>query len=89
MGRWRDQDGGKPIDVVSSLPDGTRLDGVDGVRQLVLRDPALFVEALTSKLLMYAVVRNVQYYDGPAIRHVAGESAKRNYTLRPLWKVWS
>ncbi len=84
VGRWRDQDGGKPIDVVSSLPDGTRLDGVDGVRQLVLRDPALFVEALTSKLLMYAVGRNVQYYDGPAIRRIAGESAKRNYTFASL-----
>jgi hypothetical protein len=84
VGRWRDQDGGKPIDVVSSLPDGTRLDGVDGVRKLVLRDPALFVEALTSKLLMYAVGRNVQYYDGPAIRRIASESAKRNYTFASL-----
>ena len=84
VGRWRDQDGGKPIDVVSNLPDGTRLDGVEGVRQLVLRDPALFVEALTSKLLMYSVGRNVQYYDGPAIRRIASESAKRNYTFASL-----
>jgi hypothetical protein len=84
VGRWRDQDGGEPIDVVSTLPDGTRLDGVEGVRQLVLREPALFVEALTSKLLMYAVGRNVQYYDGPAIRGIVGESAKRNYTFASL-----
>ncbi len=83
-GRWRDEDGGKPIDVASSLPDGTRLDGVDGVRQLVLRDPALFVEAMTSKLLMYAVGRNVQYYDGPAIRAIARESQQRNYTFASL-----
>ena len=84
VGRWRDQDGGKPIDVVSTLPDGTRLDGVYGVRQFVLRDPALFVEALTSKLLMYAVGRNVQYYDGPVIRRIAAEAAKRNYTFASL-----
>jgi hypothetical protein len=84
VGRWRDDDGGKPIDVVSSLPDGTRLDGVEGVRRLVLRDPGLFVESMTSKLLMYAVGRNVQYYDGPAIRAIARESAKHNYTFASL-----
>ena len=83
-GRWRNEDGGKPIDVASSLPDGTRLDGVDGVRQLLLRDPSLFVEAMTSKLLMYAVGRNVQYYDGPAIRAIARESQQRNYTFASL-----
>jgi hypothetical protein len=84
VGRWRDEDGGKPIDVVSTLPDGTRLDGVEGVRRLVLRDPRLFIEAMTSKLLMYAVGRNVQYYDGPAIRAIARESQKRNYTFASL-----
>ncbi len=84
VGRWRDEDGGKPIDVVSSLPDGTRVDSVEGVRRLVLRDPGLFVEAMTSKLLMYAVGRNVQYYDGPAIRAIARESQKHNYTFASL-----
>ncbi len=84
VGRWRDDDGGKPIDVVSTLPDGTRLEGVEGVRRLVLRDPALFVEAMTSKLLMYAVGRNVQYYDGPAIRAIVRESQKHNYTFASL-----
>lgn len=81
VGRWRDEDGGKPIDVASSLPDGTRLSGAEGVRQFVLRNPDLFVEAMTSKLLMYAVGRNVQYYDQPAIRAIVRESAGRNYTF--------
>jgi hypothetical protein len=39
---------------------------------------------MTSKLLMYAVGRNVQYYDGPAIREIARESSKRNYTFASL-----
>ena len=41
-GKWRDQDAGKPIDVSSKLPDGTVVDGVAGVRKLVLRDPGAF-----------------------------------------------
>jgi hypothetical protein len=84
LGRWRVEEHGRPIDVSSALPDGTTVDGVEGVRQLVLRDPALFVEAMTGKLLMYALGRNVQYYDQPAIRVIARESAQRNYTFASL-----
>ena len=40
IGKWRDQDAGKPIDVVSKLTDGTVVDGVEGVKQMILRDPA-------------------------------------------------
>jgi hypothetical protein len=63
LGRWRAEENGRPIEVSSTLPDGTTVDGIEGVRQLVLRDPALFVEAMTGRLLMYAARRNVQYYD--------------------------
>ena len=39
VGQWRDQDAGKPIDVSSKLPDGTVVDGLAGVKQLLLHDP--------------------------------------------------
>jgi hypothetical protein len=84
LGRWRAEENGRPIEVMSALPDGTVVDGVEGVRQLVLRDPALFVEAITGKLLMYALTRNVQHYDQPAIRVIARESARQNYTFASL-----
>ena len=81
LGRWRAEENGRPLEVSSALPDGTTVDGVEGVRQLVLRDPDMFVEAMTGKLLMYALGRNVQYYDRPAIRAIARESARQNYTF--------
>jgi hypothetical protein len=84
IGRWRAEENGRPLDVVSTLPDGTTVDGVEGVRRLVLRDPALFVEAMTGKLLMYALGRNIQHYDQPAIRVIARESARQNYTFASL-----
>lgn len=84
VGRWRDQDGGNPIDVVSSLPDGTTVEGLDGVKHLLLDNPGAFVESLTGKLLMYALGRNVQYYDGPAIRAIAREAANESYTFASL-----
>jgi mono/diheme cytochrome c family protein len=84
LGRWRAEENGRPLEVTSTLPDGTIVNGVDGVRQLVLRDPALFVEAMTGKLLMYALTRNIQYYDQPTIRVIARDSARQNYTFASL-----
>ena len=75
---------GRSLEVTSTLPDGTVVDGIEGVRRLVLRDPALFVEAMTGKLLMYALTRNIQHYDQPTIRVIARESAGQNYTFASL-----
>jgi hypothetical protein len=84
LGRWRAEENGRPLDVSSALPDGTTVEGIEGVRRLVLRDPALFVEAMTGKLLMYALGRNIQYFDQPTIRVIAAESARQNYTFGSL-----
>ncbi|HEX6994458.1 MAG TPA: DUF1592 domain-containing protein [Gammaproteobacteria bacterium] len=84
IGRWRDAEGGLPIEATSELPDGTEIDGVDGVKQLLLRDPERFVGAVTEKLLMYALGRNVQYYDKPAVRRIVRDAAAENYTFAAL-----
>ena len=84
VGKWRDQEAGKPIDVSSKLADGTVVDGVDGVKNLVLRDPERFAGAVTEKLLMYATGRNVQYFDAPAIRRVVRAAAANDYRFSDL-----
>lgn len=84
IGQWRDTDLGKPIDVSSTLTDGTVVNGIAGVRQLILRDPDRFVGALTEKLLMYGIGRNVQYYDQPAIRKIVHAAAAKNDTFAAL-----
>ena len=84
IGRWRDTDGGSPIEAASTLPDGTVVDGVAGLKQMLLRSPERFVSAVTEKLLMYAVGRNIQYYDAPAVRAIVRASAAENYTFAAL-----
>ncbi len=84
VGRWRDQDDGKPIDVSGVLPDGSKFDGVAGLKQMLLRNPERFVGAVTQKLLMYAIGRNVQYYDQPAVRAIVREAANDNYKFSSL-----
>jgi hypothetical protein len=84
VGRWRDEDAAGPIESKSELADGTVVDGPDGVRELLTSRPELFVSALTEKLMMYALGRNVQYYDAPAVRAVVREAATRNYEFSAI-----
>jgi mono/diheme cytochrome c family protein len=83
-GAWREHDGGQPIDVQSKMLDGTEVNGVDGVKKLILKDPERFAGALTEKLLMYAIGRNVQYYDTPAVRKIVRDAKTTNYTFEAL-----
>ena len=54
-----------PIDATGVFPDGTKFDGIAGLKQELLRHPEQFVGTVAEKLLMYAVGRNLQYYDAP------------------------
>lgn len=83
-GRWRDHMNGEPIDTASKLPNGTEVNGLDGVKKLLLSDPERFAGAVTEKLMMYAIGRNVQYYDAPAVRQVVRQAAAQNYRFSAL-----
>ena len=84
IGRWRDADAGNPIEALSELPDGTVVDGIEGLKALLLSQPELFVSAVTEKLMMYALGRNVQYFDAPAIRAVVRAAAEKNHTFSAI-----
>jgi len=84
VGRWRDEDAGVPIEAKSELADGRVIDGPEGVQAMLTDRPDLFVSALTEKLMMYALGRNVQYYDAPAVRAIVHEAAERNYEFSAI-----
>ena len=84
VGRWRETDAGLAIESESTLADGRVVDGVEGVKRMLLDDPERFVSAVTEKLLMYAVGRNIQYYDRPAIRAIVRGAASDDYTFAAL-----
>jgi len=84
VGRWREADAGQPIDAASKLLDGSTIDGLGGVQAMLLRQPELFVHAFTEKLMMYALGRNVQYYDAPAIRSIMRSAAAKKYAFSTI-----
>ena len=84
VGKWRDSDAGAEIDATGVFPDGSRFTGVDGLKRELLRHPEQFVETVAERLLMYALGRNLQFYDAPAVRGIVRRAAAESYTLPAL-----
>ena len=64
-GKWRTTDAGAPIDASGVLPNGTAFKGPSGLRDALLARKEQFVQAMTQKLLAYALGRQIEAYDMP------------------------
>ena len=72
------------IDASTVLPNGIPINGVVDLRaQLVDRPPA-FVGSVTERLMMYALNRELEYFDMPQVRAIVRGAAKDNYKLSSL-----
>ena len=76
IGRWRETEGGVPIDASSQLVDGTKLDGVSSLRQALLSRSDVFVQTLSAKLLTYGTGRALTYRDMPVVRGITRAAAR-------------
>src|SRR5262245_54635931 len=86
IGRWRDVDAQAeaPIDAKTVLPNGRPVDGPAQLRQQLFRDSAQFPPALTQKLMMYALGRELEYFDMPQVRAIVRRAAKEDYRLSAI-----
>jgi hypothetical protein len=85
-GQWRDVDweADAPIDSKVTMPDGTVVEGPADLRRALLRRPGQFVQALTKKLMMYALGREIEPSDMPQIRAIVRHAAKNDYRFSSL-----
>ncbi|HUR36132.1 MAG TPA: DUF1592 domain-containing protein [Vicinamibacterales bacterium] len=70
---------GKPVDAVGNTVDGTKIDGLPGLRALLLNPADRFPLTVTAKLMAYALGRPIEYYDRPAIRKIVRDAAATDY----------
>ena len=84
VGRWREFEDGRVIDVAGGLPDGSTFDGVAKLEDGLLDRPELFVRTLTEKLLIYALGRGMESYDAPAVRKIVAEAKLENYRISSI-----
>jgi len=86
IGRWRDVDleAKAPIDARTVLPNGRAVDGPSELREALFGGRDLFVRAFTEKLMMYAVGRELEYFDMPQVRAVVRRAAAQEYRLSAI-----
>jgi hypothetical protein len=79
IGTWRGTEDGVPVDASAVLPDGTKFEGVAGLRKLLLSHRDQFANTVAEKLLTYALGRELEYYDLPAVRKITRAAAADDY----------
>jgi Protein of unknown function (DUF1592)/Protein of unknown function (DUF1588)/Protein of unknown function (DUF1585)/Protein of unknown function (DUF1587)/Protein of unknown function (DUF1595)/Planctomycete cytochrome C len=79
VGRWREEDRGKPIDATATLTDGRTINGPNELRRVLLSKSDLFVTTLTERLLTYALGRVLNDQDAPVVRQIVRQAATDDY----------
>ena len=85
IGAWRDVgEAGMPVDASGTMPGGVKFEGPSGLQAVLLGRRDGFAQAVTEKLLAYAVGRGLTYHDRPVIRKVTGSAAPQDYRWSSL-----
>jgi hypothetical protein len=79
LGRWRTEDGGKPLDVTGTLPGGLSFKGPIELKTLFLNRKQDFVRRLSEKLLIFALGRAMNDDDEFTVENIATAVAKDQY----------
>jgi hypothetical protein len=88
VGRWREQDAGRPVDATGSLPDGTPFDGPDELKKVLLEHKDRFLRHLAAKILGYALGRGLVNDDYRVVDKAVErlrQNEYRSHTL--LWEI--
>jgi Protein of unknown function (DUF1592)/Protein of unknown function (DUF1588)/Protein of unknown function (DUF1585)/Protein of unknown function (DUF1587)/Protein of unknown function (DUF1595) len=85
-GRWRAGESSgladltmQPIDATGQLVDGTKFDGIKGLKAVLHDHSEEFVYNMTERLLTYALGRGPEWYDAPVIRSAVRAAKKDDY----------
>jgi hypothetical protein len=84
IGQYRNSDGGTPIDVSGAFPSGAKFSSPGEFKTgLLARGDEIF-EAVTEKLLTYALGRGVEHTDMPVVRAIRRDAAAHGYRWSTL-----
>ncbi len=74
-GHWRVNDNGVSVDASTTLYDGTKMVGLPGLEQALLKHQDTFLRVFTENLMAYALGRRVRPRDMPAVRAIVDRAA--------------
>ena len=85
FGRYRTRGRGGPIDASAVLEDGTEFTGVSGLKMVIVEKRMDdLVRQVSQKMLSYALGRQLEWYDEPAIRQLVGKLEENEYRFQTL-----
>ena len=85
FGRWRSKSRGRSIDSKGRLPSGTEFEGPIGLREVIVGEKLDdLARQVTRKMLSYALGRQLEYYDVPAVRKILAVFKEDDYRLQTL-----
>jgi mono/diheme cytochrome c family protein len=85
IGGWRTVDeSGQQVDASGSAASGAKVEGLAGLRALLLDEPDQFPRTVTEKLLAYGLGRRLEYGDRPAVRKIVRDAAAHDYRWSSL-----
>jgi mono/diheme cytochrome c family protein len=85
VGAWRARSAtGAPLDTADVLADGTRIDGVAGLRAALVERPERFVQTFVEKLFVYALGRGLEPDDMPAVRAIVRDARAGGYRFSAI-----
>ncbi|MEO8314750.1 MAG: DUF1585 domain-containing protein, partial [Pseudomonadota bacterium] len=86
QGRWRDTDPAAlaPIDPTTELTSGLKLNGPTDLRKYLTSHEDQLPTTITKRLMMFALNREVEYFDMPQVRQIVRDAGAKNYTFASI-----
>ena len=84
LGRFRREESGQPIDASGELADGTKLEGIGGLKAALLERKDVFVRNLASRMLGYALGRGLGLRDSCTVDDIVRQVKAQNYRTQAL-----
>jgi hypothetical protein len=86
VGAWRerDRDADSAIDANGKLSNGVHVGSPAELNRALLARPDQFVQALTEKVMVFALGRGLRYQDMPAVRAIVRQAATDDYRFEAI-----
>jgi mono/diheme cytochrome c family protein len=72
------------IDTSGTLVDGTKIEGPNDLRKVLVERKDQFAQTFIEKLMMYGLGRSVEYFDMPAVRQIVRDTRNDDYRFSSI-----
>jgi hypothetical protein len=84
LGRWREEQDGHPIDASGIMPNGSRFNGPEELKSLLMERKDQVIRNLTRKMLGYALGRGLGLEDYCAVESILEDLKANDYSAHRL-----